>query len=296
MVEIVRKELKKSQVNKVGILVSEVGWCNAIAVSKAGLSRALLLLDALFRAFEKRGYSIVDQEAKEKARIEIQGGKARFVIEEVIGHRDLTPAEQKDKVRNPWKYRYNFIRCPSGNLCLRIIGWGAARSTWSDGKRQSVEGCLNPFMKGLAREAARDLQVKHERQRAEAERKEQERLAELERKKRSTEQRMLWALLVESESFEKSHQIRAYVEAMREHMRALTAEPDESFARWVRWAMRQADKLDPLAPGSFCTLEDKRRTTYQDDEKIPGVLELIWRRMVKRSRHGEGNSNRWPWL
>jgi hypothetical protein len=304
LVEVIRKELKKAEENKVGILVSEVGWCSAIAVSKPALSRALSVLDALFRAFEKRGYTIVNQEAKEKAHIDIQGGKAKFVIEEVIGHRDLTLSEQKDKVRNPWKYRYNFIRCPSGDLCLRIIGWGAARNTWRDGKRQSVEDCLNRFMMGLATEAAHDLQVRREREREEVERKKQERLAELEERKRLAEQRKLWALLVESESFEKSQQIRAYVKAMKEHMResALTAETYESFAKWVRWATRQADKLDPLAPGSFCTLEDKRRSTFQGDEKVPGVVELIWRRMVKRSRHVEksevwwGDSSRWPWL
>ena len=69
-----------------------------------------------------------------------------------------------------------------------------------------------------------------------------------------------------------------------------------------RWATRQADKLDPIASGSFRTLEDKRRTTFQDDERVPGVVELIWRRMVKRSHHVEkgevwwGDSSRWPWL
>ena len=37
LVETVRKELKKAEVNQMGILASEMGWCSAIAVSKAAL-------------------------------------------------------------------------------------------------------------------------------------------------------------------------------------------------------------------------------------------------------------------
>jgi hypothetical protein len=297
----VRAALEKAKQNESGILVSDGEWCSILAVSKGTLERALLVADALFRAFDVRGYAAALDKEK-KAAVEINKVHATFVLEEVLDRkgRELTPAQQKDKIKNPWRYpRPDYIKVPSGRLCLKITHptWNVGRVSWTDGKRQRIEDHLNDFMATLRNAAAEQLRREKEWEEAERRRKEEERLAEERRKRRLAEQRKLWALLVESVSWQQSQQIRSYVEAIKRRIQEIggSAEQDQDLKDWIEWACRQADSLDPLASGAYCTREDKRSNSSADPrgEGKPHALDLIWDRLLRRSRHFEAPREWW---
>jgi hypothetical protein len=65
--------LEKAKADESGILASEEEWCTAIRVSKGTRDRAIRILNALFGAFDARGYkTIYDKEAK-RGFVEIHG-------------------------------------------------------------------------------------------------------------------------------------------------------------------------------------------------------------------------------
>jgi energy-coupling factor transporter ATP-binding protein EcfA2 len=131
-------------------------------------------------------------------------------------------------------------------------------------------------------------------------REEEERLAEERRERRLAEERKLWALLEESVSWQQSQQIRSYVEAIKIKMEGLASQ-DPELNEWIEWALRQADSLDPLASEAYCTREDKRSDSSANlhSEAEPHALEIVWDRMLRRSRHFEaqrewgGDKPRW---
>ena len=215
----INQALEKAEEDPSGILTSDAEWCSAIRVSKGTRERVIRILDALFRAFEARGHTMAYDKEKKYAFVQIGAVRETFTLEELLDRkeRELTKAQQKDKVKNPWRYGYpEYYKVPSGRLCLKASGgWAIDRTSWADGKRQRVEECLNRFMTVMSKAAVKDLERQVEREREELERKERERLAEERRKRKLAEQRKLWALLTESTSWHESQRIRAYVGRLR---------------------------------------------------------------------------------
>jgi hypothetical protein len=287
----IRQALEKTKEDADGILISEAEWCQVIRVSKGTKERAIGVLNALFRAFEARGYAPVYDKEKKHAFVQIGGVRETFTLEELLDRkeRELTKAQVKDKIKNPWMYRYpEYDKVPSGRLCLKASGgWRIDRTSWTDGKRQRVEECLNRFMAVMARAAAKDLQRSIERAREELERKERERLAEERRKRKLAEQRKLWALLTESTSWHESQRIRGYVAAVKERAAQLgnSAHEDQALNEWFAWALRQAEALDPLAAGAYCAKEERRSIGPTETQGKPETIELVWSRMLRRSRY-----------
>jgi hypothetical protein len=152
-------------------------------------------------------------------------------------------------------------------------------------------------MAGLAEAADADRKWKIESERRALEQREKERRAEVRRKRKVAEERKLWALLMESASWRQSQQIRAYVSAVKERaiQNAGLSEIDQSLDNWIAWALRQADSLDPLALGSYCTREDRwgNPSSYGEEKSKPRAMELIWNRILRRSRYFESKSDWW---
>ena len=297
----VRDELKKAKKDRWGILVGDGEWGSVVRVSEGTKERALGILNALFGAFDARSYATVYDKEKKDAFIEIKGGRVGFLFEEVLDRKqkELTLAEQRDKIKNPWRYSYTeYIKVPSGRLRLSVNGrFRNDRSSWSDGQRQKVEGCLNAFMAVVAKAADTDAKARIEREFEEKKRQARERLEEQLEKLRQAEQRKLWALLMESACWEQSQRIRGYVEALKTAVakQTNTSLENEDLNDWATWALRQANALDPLAPGAYCTHEDRWRksSSYgQKEQEPPAGMELPWERMLRRSRFFEAR-NEW---
>jgi hypothetical protein len=242
---------------------------------------------------------VYDKEAK-RGFVEIHGGHAAFVLEEVLDRkeRELTKAQEKEKIKSPWMYSYPvYVKVPSRRLCLRVgeSRWDRNRCSWTDGKRQRVEECLNRFMAGMANAADADAKWKIEAEREALEQKERERQEKIRKRRKLTDERRLWALLTESESWQQSQRIREYVEAVKEKAAQMgpSAREDLALNSWISWALRKADTLDPLAPGSYCTREDRwgNPSFYGEEKSKPPALEHVWNRMLHRSYYSESRRN-----
>ena len=90
-----------------------------------------------------------------------------------------------------------------------------------------------------------------EKERAEAERKERERRAALERKR-------VEDLFGDAVAFRRARDIRAYVEeASAANADAPEPVPPQDMESWARWALAQADRIDPVRTGAFRRQDEK---------------------------------------
>ncbi|WP_442753300.1 hypothetical protein ACNHKD_09800 [Methylocystis sp. JAN1] len=103
-----------------------------------------------------------------------------------------------------------------------------------------------------ARQRQEEAEREAKRRKAEEERRERERLAALEKAKRD-------ALRRDAEAWREANDIRAYVEAIRRS----EASP-ESTEEWARWALLEADGIDPIVSGR--ALKSVRDAQDDDDE------------------------------
>lgn len=249
------KILSKAKPNSYdnGILNPKVG-CLDIQVSPQILARAFLIMDALIKSLEARGFKVsMSNNDKCVTSVSVLDETFEFGLKEFLKQtkHELTPAEKKKKEELSWydffpKYDYN----PSGKLSLMIKTYAGdgIRKTWTDGKKQRVENCLNAFILGLIMIAVAKKAERIERDRREREWQEREnKRVELARLRREEEERVQ-ALEKEASAWNKSQQIRAYLKAVREVALQKNGEiePGSELDKWLTWASQQADRLDPL--------------------------------------------------
>jgi hypothetical protein len=257
------KSLRAAKRNETGLVRPRAKDCLDVQIAPASIDRATRILDALAQALEARGIPLVVGADDSGSRVTVLGVSHEIALEESTDRkvRELTPAEKKAQQRDPWLYRtpqYDYT--PTGRLALRIKGYGSGeRRSWSDGKQQRLEDCLNAFVIGLIRVAVRQRaqELEWERQRREWEAQEQRR-REAERQLRLEEARSQ-ALQMQLSAWHKSQQVRDYVEAVRRTAieRHGAIEPGSHLERWLTWTSEYADRLDPLHkdPADFRLVE-----------------------------------------
>jgi hypothetical protein len=90
-----------------------------------------------------------------------------------------------------------------------------------------------------------DLIERRRKAREEADRKERERLVELDKQR-------VGRLLDEADAFQKAGMIRRYVDqVVAANRMSRNPLPEAEMASWSTWALEQADKIDPVASGAF---------------------------------------------
>jgi len=230
-----------------------------VRVSKAQAERAAKIMDALLAAFNSRNWKLelAMVEEKREMAVTVLGYKIVFWLEEILDRKrhELTPAEEKEKIKDPWKYyRPTWDYSPSGRLALKIgplpSGYNSEyRETWADGRYQRVERQLSRFSKGLVltaisrrNEEIRAAQRKCEQEERERKYQEEQRLLRIEETRRN---RLSKAL----ESFESMLLIQRYIEHVRESALRLEKPIEGDLANWIEWAETYAAKHDPLREG-----------------------------------------------
>lgn len=107
-----------------------------------------------------------------------------------------------------------------------------------------------------ARQRQEEAEREAKRRKAEEERRERERLAALEKAKRD-------ALRRDAKAWREANDIRAYVEAIRRS----EASP-ESTEEWARWALLEADGIDPIVSGrALKSVRDAQDDDDQNDDE-----------------------------
>lgn len=221
-----------------------------IKVTKECLSRALLIMSALIKGLENRGFKVSigsgDKYAQHKSK-----GTLVSVLGEVVEIQLREALKQTKREMPPkdwWWKKYEFINVPSGELSLEIKSWGSPRKRWSDGKKQRLEDCLNSFIVALIKTAV-EIRTRANERKIEAQRREEQERQRIElARRRQEEEEKIRDLMKKAEDWNKSQQIRAYIQAVRiEAIQKYGRIDSESeLAKWLTWAEQQADMLDPV--------------------------------------------------
>jgi hypothetical protein len=272
------KSLRTAKPDDRGILRAYGPGTLSAAVGRNSIDRAMRILNTLIKALEKRGikvkvdetesqghqyYSYRRSSAQGKTLASVLGEWVEIGIEEHAnrkGH-ELTQKEkdeQRKYGRPLYPPMYDFS--PNGRLVLRIknVHSRQVRHTWSDTVGKRLENLLNSFIVGLTNAAVDIRASRLEREREAREREERRRIAEEEERLRREEERRLKILDEQVSNWHKSQKIRQYVEAVRKMAiwKYGSVEPGSELEKWITWAIRQANKLDPLIM-SFSSMSNK---------------------------------------
>jgi hypothetical protein len=254
LIVMTQRSLMGAKVDDRGLKQPRARGCLDMCVGQDSIDRAILIMDTLVKALETRGFNIsVAKETPFSTSISVMEEVIKFALNEDLNRteRKLTIAQIKEKEKHPWMYStQEYDYSPNGILFLKIENddvWNI-RKTWSDGRKQRLEDCLNSFVGGLikAAEAIRHRRVERERQ--ELEWKERRRQQEESERIRREEEEKLKALDREVASWHRSQQIRLYIDAVKKWaiQKYGEVEPDSKLHQWLTWATQQADRLDPL--------------------------------------------------
>ena len=231
-----------------GVLRSREHPCLDIQVTKSSIDRALRIFDALLKGWRVRGWPVETMnEQPWLTRITVLEETFAVRLDEKVRviRTPRPPVGSRDWLapRVPDTYE------PTGQLTFRVADLpphSRDLRTWSDGKRQRLESCLNDTMIGLVQaaegaKAARRAEEQRRREWAEAERRRQ---LEAERWEREKDRRQ--ELQRQAEAWSQARELQDYVAALREAgPDRLREEPDGRLARWVRWAETYVRELDP---------------------------------------------------
>lgn len=165
--------------------------------------------------------------------------------------------------------RHGYAFVPRGDkdrMRLSVSAWWSAetdRPSWEDQPGSPVERHLREIAAAIivfAEQSVRDsasyaharrierkaeLEEAERARRAEEERRRQERLAQLEKAR-------VDLLLAQADALSHAQQIRAYVDAVRTlNPQAPDPMPADELESWTRWALSQADRIDPVISGAY---------------------------------------------
>jgi len=242
------------------------------------IDRAMRILDTLIKALEKRGMKVKVEEteiqgsqcysygrkfAQGKTLVFVLGEWVEICLEEHANRKDhaLTQKEkdeQRKYGRPLYPPKYDFF--PNGRLVLRIknVHSRQVRHTWSDSGGKRMENLLNSFIVGLTNAAVDIRAFRLERERKAREREERRRIAEEEERRRRQEEQRFKIFEERVANWHRSQNIRWYVEAVQKLAiwKYGSVEPGSGLEKWITWAIRQANKLDPLII-SFSSMSNK---------------------------------------
>jgi hypothetical protein len=251
-----QKSLKGLKPNDRGLLNPQRKGCLDLRVAPPSASRALRIMDALLKALAQRKLLVSTGVGKHSATtVSVLGETLVVSIEENIKQKEhqVTPAEERKQQRDRYFFlsvpRYDFI--PTGVLSLRIKNtWSnGLRTTWSDGKVQRVENCLNAFVIGLIKAAVQSRAHRLERQRWEQEWQERMRQREEAERRQREEKEQFEKLLTDAENWQRSQLIRAYVDAVRASATTRHGSAPSELDQWLAWATERAERINPLWEG-----------------------------------------------
>jgi hypothetical protein len=230
--------------------------CLDVYVAKNNIDRAMRIMDALLKALIARGAKVwvnVPEYGPSTTYAEADGEKVELRLNETTKKRpaQLTEAQKRENAKHTYFKPHKDVEpYATGIFVLSLKSrhtWDRRR--WVDQVRKKVEDRVGEAVAALfdaiaeCKEADR-RKVEREKQWAEERRLQ----AEAEERRRRHEAHVK-RLREEAAFWEEAQRIRAYVSAADEKIAAAgPIEQDSKFARWIKWARRQADRMDPLTP------------------------------------------------
>ncbi len=214
-----------------------------LSVTLGTVDRALRIFDVLIKALLARGHRVELRTDDRKTTTVVIIGEHRIgiAITEKIERSELPKPPNA-----PSYYGKEYAYTPTGRLAFAITTmYLRTRCTWSDGKRQRLEECLNDIIVGLAEtaEAMREHDERIAAQRRAWEEEERRRQAAQRRAEEEAARRR--ALSASMKAWRKSTAIREYVGEMRAALDAAPNVDPTALLEWLAWAGGYADQIDP---------------------------------------------------
>lgn len=238
-----RDTLRSIQVDEYGMKKIERNGIDFRA-SPANIKRALRIMDALFKWFEKNGYAVEAPYTDSRTYVIINGQRIGIAIEE----KSTYIGEVPEKIGSYTYHRRGYKPTEKLSLLIRSYHWNSGlRKSWSDGKRGQVEDYLHEFIDGVRAMAAYEKAFAIRR-----EQEEQHRKAELLQKKyvqkcEELEREILDKLEDQVRNWNFSMQLREYIAAVESKAKKqYPAAYPKGLSAWLEWASSHADELDPL--------------------------------------------------
>jgi|ERR1041384_1287907 hypothetical protein len=221
-----------------------------IRVSRGSIDRALLIMDALVKAFVKRGYSI--ELGGRHTRIVIGGEKIRVRLTEKVERFEIKSTEkQRTNSLSLGQKEYGYR--PTGKLQFLIEEYCSKgiKKNWNDHKREPLEEQLNEIVNGVIIVAAA-FEVEHIRHQEQERQRIEEQIRRYdEQRRREEEEKRFKAVENQADLWIRSRNLRKF---LRSFERAILSEfgeidPDGPVAKWLAWAQGRIDLLDPFRNG-----------------------------------------------
>jgi hypothetical protein len=264
-----RKLLESNKADRTGLV--EIPWREkvlSVTVSKALSHRALRWLDALLKALEARGGKFVKAEDTEDMELKIGEDEVAFSLIEEVDRTERQPKNEEERKSYSWQHnKWEFK--PSGRLKFMIhqrqpIG---GRKSWADCTRHKLEEKIEEILGWMltTAEAEKKERLKwEERRRRWAIEQQQEEAAE---KRRQIEEGNQKRLEENAKLRDKAKKLRSFIWAcemmLKEGRKELPGDGWE--LRWLTWARKHADRIDPLTNG-YLESERKRLKGVSTDE------------------------------
>ena len=270
--------LEFSKKDQYGRLQVPAAGCLDVLVSKNSLRRALLIMAALIKTFETRGYKVkVAGKDVETTFVELMKTQVPFGISERLEAKQEEVDDNSDlKGRYEFRHsKYQSKTVPSGELILEIdprrscyYRADGLRRKWSDGQRGRIESYLDQFVAGVIKVATAKREAELEQERREQKLREEERQC----REREQVRAAMWTkiekerakvdkLQADAAAWEESRQLRAYLEAVRQDAlaRGKDVNKEGKLGHWLAWAHKQADRLDLLKESPPSILDDEEK-------------------------------------
>ncbi len=218
--------------------------------------RALLILDGLCKALERRGHTVALEGDGPQAALQVAVGDHRisFSISEALSRvpHDLSPEEKLRLDRGDSRGIRKYDHIPSGQLRVDVHQGHLARSSWSDRGGCSLERSLGHVILAVEAGAAQRKEelAEEEKQRVredERRRREHEEHAQAERQRKLKKYRQLLADDLEAMAADWNHarQIQEFLDA---YEAAIPQGSHTDVVRaWLEVARKYAGSLDPLS-------------------------------------------------
>jgi hypothetical protein len=268
-----------------------------VDVSRAQMSRALRIMDALVKALERRGAAFVKTEEKssEFMELRIDGERVGFELMELL-------AKKEDGTRMRWWEREYCAL--TGRLQFKIYASEpkGARRCWTDCTHYQLQEKVGEIVHWmfitaeaekrarLAREE-RWRQAQEELKRMEEERRRKEEVRKAEERRRQMEEICRSHLEDNSEAWFKARRLRRFIRACEAAFRkeGVSLPAGDWRQAWLAWAREHADRLDPMTNG-FLEGEHERLTAPKDEEADPEPAERSVGDIMQEMMFGKG----WP--
>lgn len=216
--------------------------CLSVNVSRAQVPRALRLMDALVRAFEKRGYSPSIPSKDAGLVVKVLGETFCVSLDEKT--QQVKRESSADLKLSSWQRGKPFDLIPSGVLRLRIRDEHYVRGELADTNTHVLEDRLNQFMVKLLENAFQDKRHRDEREKRERAQAEADRLRREDQARAAEEQKKIDQWDQWMTAWKRTQDVRAFAAAIREALAPI--DEGSKPAEWLTWAEAYAARIDPL--------------------------------------------------